>query len=264
MKAEPQAAYRADRDFFVLVVTARVIAAAMTELGFADKSSQPVKCTLPENLQHQSKLVKLQYLHKASSLIVDKFVFDDDSVNGLLDQILRAQETQDAFDDQPKTADGRFPCRFPGCDYSFKHDGDSRRRHEATHNPPPVISEDASPVENQSKSTTKDSYQPTDVSSDDDYNYNCAFLADGLFFMNFLDAVSEGDGPRLIRQYRYMMLYCRADGHVGEEFVTSPKSVCVGGYSFECGSRLLRDHRPYPLVDTHGIQSIQRPPPENI
>lgn len=109
VKAEPQSAYRADRDFLVLVIQARVIAAAMTELGFTDKSSQPVKCPLHEDLQRQRKVAKLQYLHKVSSLIVDKFVFDDNSVNGLLEQILRAQETQDALDLQPRTADGRFP-----------------------------------------------------------------------------------------------------------------------------------------------------------
>ena len=76
----------------MLVIQARVIAAAMTELGFTDKSSQPVKCPLPEDLQRQRKVAKLQYLHKVSSLIVDN------SVNGLLEQILRAQETQDALD----------------------------------------------------------------------------------------------------------------------------------------------------------------------
>ena len=208
VKAEPQSAYRADRDFLVLVIQARVIAAAMTELGFTDKSSQPVKYPLHEDLQRQRKVAKLQYLHKVSSLIVDKFVFDDNSVNGLLKQILRAQETQDAFDLQPRTADGRFPCRFPGCPFSFKFDGVSRRRHEASHNPP---LNDASCQE--MTSTSEDPCQSEVSLKDDVYNYNCALLADGLFFLNFLDAVSEGDGFRLITQYKFMMLYCRADGH---------------------------------------------------
>lgn len=47
---------------------------------------------------------------------------------------------------------------------------------------------------------------------DDVYNYNCALLTDGLFFLNFLDSISEGDGLRIMRQYKYMMLYCKADG----------------------------------------------------
>ena len=48
--------------------------------------------------------------------------------------------------------------------------------------------------------------------SDDMFNYNCAILTDGLFFLNFLDAVSEGDGQRLMRQYKLLLLYCKADG----------------------------------------------------
>ena len=98
VKAEPQSAYRADMDFLVLAIQARVIAAAMSELGLTEKSSQPIKLPLPKNLLEQSKLSKLQYLHKAASLLVDKFVFDDHSVNGLLDQILTAQQTQDTSD----------------------------------------------------------------------------------------------------------------------------------------------------------------------
>lgn len=144
VKAQPQSAYRADRDFLVLVVEARVISADMTELGFTDKSSQPLKCPLPDDLQRQSKFAKLQYLNKVSSLIVEKFVFDVNSVNGLLEQILRAQETEDALSLQPRTADGRFPCRFPGCSFSFKYDGTSRRKHEASHNPPLLVSNDTS------------------------------------------------------------------------------------------------------------------------
>ena len=119
-------------------------------------------------------------------------------MNGLLEQILRAQETQDALDLQTRTADGRFPCRFPGCSFSFKFDGVSHRRHEASHNPP---SNDASCEE--MTSTSEDPCQSEVSLKDDVYNYNCALLADGLFFLNFLDAVSEGDGFRLITQYKF-------------------------------------------------------------
>ena len=30
-------------------------------------------------------------------------------------------------------------------------------------------------------------------------------------FFNFLDAIKEGDGMRLMRQYKYFILYCKAD-----------------------------------------------------
>lgn len=81
-----------------------------------------------------------------------------------------------------------------------------------THNPPPDVpanlAEPTSDQANSNKSVTTEQ----DVKSDDVYNYNCALLADGLFFMNFLDATAEGDGARMMRQYKYLLLYCRADG----------------------------------------------------
>ena len=44
------------------------------------------------------------------------------------------------------------------------------------------------------------------------YNYNCALPTDCLLCFNFLDAIKEGDGARIMRQYKYIMLYCKADG----------------------------------------------------
>ena len=90
-----------------------------------------------------------------------------------------------------------------------------------THNPPPVISENIVPSASQSSfPKTGESSEPPSANlhskekkGDDVFNYNCALLADGLFFLNFLDAVSEGDGLRIMRQYKYMLLYCRGDGH---------------------------------------------------
>ena len=132
--ADPAKAYRADRDFFLVVVQSRVIAAAMEILGIQSKSSRPYKCPIPPGVGNMSNQAKLQYLHKVAAMIVDSFVFDQSSVNHLVDKILTAQEKEDAINSQQLTEDGRFPCRFPGCNYSFQYDGRSRRRHELTHN----------------------------------------------------------------------------------------------------------------------------------
>lgn len=218
VKAEPQSAYRPDRDFLEIVIKSRVIAAAMLQLGFTGKCSQPSKFTLPDNLHKQCKLSKLQYLHNAAALIVDKFVFDDKSVNKLLDQILTVQQRQGTADEQPRTANGRFPCRFPGCEFPFRDDGASRRRHEASHNPQPLTSDEACISNDSSEAVISNGQSTTDESGDDVFSYNCALLADGLFFLNFLDAGKEGDGIRLMRQYRYMLLYCRADGHSSNKY----------------------------------------------
>ena len=159
-----------------------MIVAAMEELGFAGKSSQPTKCPIPENLMNQSKIAKLQFLHKAASLLVDKFVLDNHSLNSLLDEILTAQQTQDASDNQPLTVDGRFPGGFPGCQCSFKFDGASRRKHEQTHHPSSAMENDDFPGSISAPEDSASSEDSSKTKSDDVYSYNCALLTDGLFF----------------------------------------------------------------------------------
>lgn len=141
VKADPHTAYRADRDFLLIELKSRVIAAAKSVIGFEHEESHPLKFPLPADIAKQPRIRRLQYLHKAAQLIVDKFVFNDDSVNRLLNDILSNQQTQDVHDQQERNADGRFPCRFPGCQISFNFNGTSRRRHELMHDPPPVVPE---------------------------------------------------------------------------------------------------------------------------
>ena len=188
---------------------ARVIAVAMEILGMQSKSCQPSKCPIPSSLDDMNGQAKLRYLHKVAGLIVDSFVFDQSSTYHLDDKILTAQEKEDAIHNQQLTHDGRFPFRFPGCSYSFQYDGRSRRRHEMTHDPPPDVSVKQAEPSDKQPSVSETSQ---DIKSDDIFNYNCALLADGLFFMNFLDAIAESDGARMMRQYKYLLLYCRADG----------------------------------------------------
>lgn len=94
-----------------------------------------------------------------------------------------------------------------------------------------MVSDDAPPVHvvmNPLTCTTEESCSKAAL-NDDVFNYNCPLLADGLFFMHFLDAVSEGDGPRVMRQYKYVMLYCRADGHHSTKYALEClyQSFCI-------------------------------------
>ena len=204
VREDPHTAYRADRDFMVLEVTARVVAAAFVVLGLESKQDKPKHFTIPENLSSQSRFHQLQFLHNAAAKIVDEVVIDETMMNGSLEKLISVQERQEILKQLELNEDGRFPCRFPGCQASFKYNGKSRRRHELGHNPPVVVSEDISDA------TTESTPLPP-KEADDMFNYNAALLSEGLFFLNFLDAVSEGDGMRIIRQYKYLMLLCKAD-----------------------------------------------------
>ena len=201
--------YRADRDFFLLVLKSRVIVAAMELFGLANKTSVPSTFTIPDDISTYTKLQKLEILHKAASLIVDKFVFSG-ALDTMIENVMTAQEREDIVNQQELTADGRFPCRFAGCKASFKYDGKSRRKHELTHDPPPAVD---NVITYPQKSKPKPSEDKNKKEQEDDiFNYNCAILTDGLFFLNFLDSIAEGDGLRTMRQYKFMLLYCKADG----------------------------------------------------
>ena len=219
---DPKASYRPNRDFLEIVLKSRVIVAAMKVLGLDDKSGLPSKHPLhPETA---TKSQKHEYLLRVSTAIVDKFIFQNSHIDQLVNGVFTAQEREDIANNQKLTEDGRFPCRFQGCKKSFKIDGKSRMRHEQTHNPPPYVPEQ--PV----LSSVKPKTSPSKPIRDDVFSYNCALLQDGFLFLNFLDAVKEGDGPRIIRQYKYIMLYCKADG------CHSPK------YALECLYQFFLTH----------------------
>ena len=183
--ADVSSSYRPNRDFLMTVFKSRVIAAAMTVLGMESKESLPTKHDLPPNLEELSKSDKQKHLHDLSAKVVDAFVFKNSlSVKSVIVSVL-TQEEKALLQQQELTPDGRFPCRFSGCDKSFKYNGKSRKAHEASHNPPVTIEEPEISV-----SPCKPSFPPEESKElDDAYNYNCALLADCYLFFNFLDAI---------------------------------------------------------------------------
>ena len=128
-------------------------------------------------------------------------------MNGLIDRVLTEQE-KDILQQQELTPDGKFPCRFPSCTRSFKYNGKARS-HELSHDPPVEIDSDL--IQQVTTSTPMTTTQDT-KRDDDVFNYNCYLLTDCFLFFNFLDAIKEGDGVRVMRQFKYFMLYCKADG----------------------------------------------------
>lgn len=204
---DPKATYRPNRDFLRIIIESRVIVAASKVLGFESKSGMPTKFPIPPNMDTATKIQKLNYLMEASAKIVDAYIFEYSSVNQIVDDVLTVQERENLVNTQQLTKDGRFPCRFQGCTKSFRYNGKSRRSHEMTHNPPPDIPDQLSVS---SCSNSRPTIEKVEV-KDDVFNYNCGLLTDGFLFFNFLDAISEGDGMRIMRQYKYIMLYCKAD-----------------------------------------------------
>ena len=81
------------------------------------------------------------------------------------------------------------------------------RARELSHDPPFVADEPSIEL-----TTCKPSASPEKKHKVYDvYNYNCALVTYAMLFFNFLDAIREGDGERVMRQCKYFLLYCRAD-----------------------------------------------------
>ena len=51
------------------------------------------------------------------------------------------------------------------------------------------------------------------ASPDGVFNYASAVLNDGLLLLELRDAIHEGDGPRIVRCWRFMLLYWKQGGH---------------------------------------------------
>ena len=82
------------------------------------------------------KAEKLEFLHTISEKVVNSFILQSrEELQKLVDGVL-TEEEKDILQQQELTAEGRFPCRFPGCNKSFKYNGKTRSNHELFHDPP--------------------------------------------------------------------------------------------------------------------------------
>ena len=51
-----------------------------------------------------------------------------------------------------------------------------------------------------------------EISTDNVYAYACEVLSLGLLYFEFRDAIKEGDGERIIRIWKYLLLLFKASG----------------------------------------------------
>ena len=195
VKGDVSAAANACWRFFQTEVETRVIAAALKVLGMnswdAKNPTQNVLVT-----ENATKQVKKACLRKIASTVVDDYVVDQERNENIMRSVQVIEHEQHAREQQVN-AQGRYPCRSPGCSKTFAHDGKLRRDHELKHNPPVVI--DAPPTD----LFVIDSRFSED-DRDDMLAYQKALLEYGMLVVNFWDAVAEGDGERILRCWKFL------------------------------------------------------------
>ena len=113
-------------------------------------------------------------MNNLTTKVVDTYIIHND-----IEQIFKKQN----YEDWLHTLDGHFKCRLLSCTKTFRYDGKRIIEHEKSHGFHDIA----------------DSLDKSDkVKQDDVFSYQCALLEYGWILLNSYDAVSKGDGMRVI------------------------------------------------------------------
>ena len=173
----------------------------------ASIDDRPTKHCFSDELATGLRVVRRRYFHRVIKEFIQTYVVDGTLYENHFHNIQALQEWETVQNNQPLLPNGRYPCRFPGCTSSFKHDGVHRMRHELAHNPPPTIPEEPVLI-----NTVPDPTDQNPAPKDDIYDYHCGFMNMALLLRNFMDAIKEGDGERIIRCIKMFLLHFKQDG----------------------------------------------------
>ena len=184
VKADVSSAVNACRRLFKLEVEARVIAAVMHILDLKTLDDKPCEASMPPENTQQRKT----WLNNIATKVVDMFIVDKTRNEAI-------QKSSETLEQASKVdAFGRYPCRFPGCPKSFAKNGKWRRAHEMKHEPPVII----------------DTSEGCDDGDHDDMlAYQKSLLDYGMLLLNFFDAISESDGDRVVRSWKFFLMYMK-------------------------------------------------------
>lgn len=150
---------------------------------------------VPQDIKEASPEERRTWLNRLTAEIVSKYV--------LLPGITEAADAASNPSAIP-ILKNQFPCRMQGCSRTFTY-FKRRQTHELkTHNL--VMPKEAAPT------------FPTDC--DHKYEHSVARLGFSFLLLDFLDAVKEGDGERLMRLYTVALLFYKAYGHSSYAYST--------------------------------------------
>ena len=122
--------------FVDLILDAGIIAAALVFVGVVDVKDTPTKDGFSNEMANNIRAVRARYFSKVLKEFILTFIVDGTLYERHFANIQSLEEWEAVQRKQPVLGNGRFPCRFPGCNSSFKQDGVDRMRHELLHNPP--------------------------------------------------------------------------------------------------------------------------------
>ena len=186
------------KKFLLMELTARIVTCYLQVLGIDDVNDPPADEKLGANTLGGTNTVKRKYLYDLSSEVVDSYLMQKDH----MEMRLQKQRYTDWLkSSNEKTSDGKYKCRHDGCDCTFIYDGKKRIDHEKSHGLHLVSS----------KATNS-------FSDDSIFCYQLSFMDYAMIVYNFYDAVSEGDGMRIIRCWKFMLPHLKNDGQRSRKY----------------------------------------------
>jgi len=180
------------KDFVEMETNAFIVAATMNHFKMKSLNDEVV----PDSIKKSSKKEKCLWLHGQVKLILEKFVMEK-----------QAKEHQQIVDhvntaNQPKQRPV-FPCKECGKPYFYKKARDNHeiQKHNLSSNP---VEPTRSTIPTESEVSVKE---------DHIHNYACIRLSMGMLIFNINDAVKEGDGERIVRCWKFMLLIFKVHNH---------------------------------------------------
>lgn len=153
---------------------------------------------IPSAVLNGTKEGKVLWLHQHMKEMLEKFIMTKQTVE--LQQLIQEVTNANTPDPpQPKA----FPCRCCGKSYVYKK---CRDRHESKLHP-----DFTQPIEETKACDSTEIHK--EKAEDCIYNYACARLGLGLLLHNFDDAVKEGDGERILRCWKFLLLIFKCYNH---------------------------------------------------
>lgn len=181
------------KDFVNMETDAFMVAAALQYFGIESIDS-PAEEFIPPSIQRASLPEKRLWLHRHCKTILQNFVMND------LDE--QHEDLRLGVDATNVANKPELEC--PICQKVYRYPKAFIKHKMQKHGIETAEQESSSPP---------DSHSSTDVSQDTRYNYACTRLSIGLFIRYFDDAVKEGEGQRIVRCWKFLMLIFKAHGH---------------------------------------------------
>ena len=193
------------KNYVKLETDAFIVAATMKHFGMTTLED-PVDQFIPASILQGTRSTRRLWLHEQVKAILKKYVMDDQEQfhQSLRDEVIEMN--------RPKV----YHCSVCGKEYRYEKARDNHEARVHSVNTSPVG--EASNSSNTAESTSEEQTTPAEQKTDDRYNYATARLNFGMIVFNFDDAVKEGDGERILRCWKFMMLIFRAYKHTKYAF----------------------------------------------